>query len=52
MNVTLCMSYGSWILQLRIFKCSFDQTKRSFYRSLNTVCGRVGRSAADEAVVQ
>jgi len=36
------------ILLSRISKCSFDQAKRTFYRSLNAVFGRVNRSGSEE----
>jgi Reverse transcriptase (RNA-dependent DNA polymerase) len=32
---------GIVILRLRFFKCSFDQAKRAFYRSLNAIFGRL-----------
>jgi len=34
------------------FKCSLDNTKRSFYRSFNSIFGRVGRVASNEAIIQ
>ena len=43
---------GVHIIQSRIFKCSFDQAKRSFHRLLNAVYGRVGRSASEEVVIK
>ena len=33
------------------FKCSFDNAKRSFYRSFNGIFGRVGRIASNEVIV-
>jgi hypothetical protein len=49
--VTEIRYLGIHILQSHIFKCSFDQAKRSFYRSLNAIFGRIGRSASDEVVI-
>ena len=43
---------SSNILQSRVFKCSFDQAKRAFHRSLNAVYGRVGRLASEEVVIK
>jgi hypothetical protein len=43
---------GVHILQSRVFKCSFDQAKRAFHRSLNAVYGRVGRLASEEVVIK
>jgi len=34
-----------------IFKCTFESTKRQFYRSFNTVFGKVGRRAFEEVVL-
>jgi len=34
------------------FKCSFDNAKRSFYRSFNGIIGRIGRIASNEVIVQ
>jgi hypothetical protein len=43
---------GIVILRSRVFKCSFDQAKRAFYRSLNAIFGRVGRLASEEVLLQ
>ena len=43
---------GVHIVQSRLFKCSFDQAKRAFHRSLNAVYGRVGRYASEEVVIK
>ena len=43
---------GVHIIQSSLFKCSFDQAKRAFHRSLNAVCGRVGRFASEEVVIK
>jgi len=47
---------NEWVLETagvksRSFKCSFDQAKRAFYRSLNAVFGHIGRSASEEVVI-
>ena len=34
------------------FKCSLDNAKRSFYRSFNSILGKVGRIASNEVIVQ
>jgi len=34
------------------FKCSLDNAKRSFYRSFNSILGRVGRVASNEVIIQ
>jgi hypothetical protein len=39
-------------MQSRIFKCSLDQRKRAFYRSLNAIFGRIGRTASEEVVIK
>jgi exonuclease III len=43
---------GVHIVSSRLFKCSFDQSKRSFYRSINAVFGRIGRIASEEVMIQ
>ena len=43
---------GVHIIQSRLFKCSFDQAKRAFHRSLNAVYGDVGRFASEEVVIK
>jgi len=34
------------------FKCSLDNAKRSFYRSFNSIFGRVGRLPSNEVIIQ
>ena len=36
----------------RLFKCSLDMAKRSFYRAANAVFGKIGRFASDEVVLK
>jgi hypothetical protein len=43
---------GIIIVNARTFKCSLDHAKRAYYRSLNAIFGRIGRSAYDEVVLQ
>lgn len=43
---------GVYLTSNRTFKCSFDQAKRSFFRSLNAIFGKVGRCASEEVVLQ
>lgn len=43
---------GVVILRARVFKCSLEYAKRSFYRSANTIFGKVGRSASEEVTLQ
>jgi hypothetical protein len=50
--VTSIRYLGVHIIQSRFFKCSLDQRKRAFYRSLNTIFGRIGRSASEEVVIK
>jgi hypothetical protein len=39
---------GIYIASARSFKCSLDNAKRSFHRSLNAVFGKIGRIASEE----
>jgi len=34
------------------FKCSFEAAKRSFYRTANSIFGKIGRSASEETTLQ
>ena len=43
---------GIYILKARCFKCSFDHAKRAFYRALNAIFGKIGRSASEEVILQ
>ena len=43
---------GVFIEAASSFKCSLDNAKRSFYRSFNSIFGRVGRSASNEVIIQ
>ena len=36
---------------LRTFKCSLDHAKRSFYRAVNGIFGRIGRMASEEVIL-
>ena len=36
----------------RLFKCVFDDAKKSFYRSFNAIFGKIGRSATADVVMQ
>ena len=43
---------GVFIETASSFKCSLDNVKRSFYRSFNSIFGRVGRVASNEVIIQ
>jgi hypothetical protein len=43
---------GVCILRSNIFKCDFSDCKKSFYRSVNAVMGRVGATASEEVIIQ
>ena len=34
------------------FKCSLDHVKRSFYRAVNGIFGRIGRTASEEVILE
>jgi hypothetical protein len=40
-----------YIVSARSFKCSLDNAKRSFHRSLNAVFGKIGRIASEEVTL-
>jgi len=39
---------GVFIVRSSKFKCSFDNAKRSFFRSVNALFGKLGRSASED----
>ena len=43
---------GVFIIRSRIFKCSLDHARKSFYRSANSIFGKVGRIASEEVILQ
>ena len=43
---------GTHIVQSRQLKCSLDYAKKSFFRSLNAICGKIGRNACDEVILE
>jgi hypothetical protein len=49
--VRSCRYLGAYLVSGRIFKCSFVNAKRQFYRSFNAMFGRVGRLASEEVIL-
>ena len=43
---------GVYIVRSRVFKCSLDKAKKSFYRAANSVFGKIGRIASEEVTLQ
>jgi len=43
---------GVYIVRSRVFKCSLDMAKKSFYRAANSVFGKIGRIASEEVTLQ
>jgi len=43
---------GAYIVQSRQFKCSLDYAKKSFFRSLNAIFGKIGRNASEEVILE
>ena len=43
---------GVFLVKSRDFKCSFSYAKRSFYRALNAIFGKVGRVASVPVVLE
>ena len=42
---------GIDLIAARVFKCSYDNAKRKFYRTFNAVFGKVGRTASEEVII-
>jgi len=43
---------GVYLTASRVFCCSYSHSKRSFYRSLNAIFGKIGRVSSEDVVVQ
>ena len=43
---------GVFIVKSHVFKCDLDHAKRSFYREVNAIFGRIGRIAFEEVIIQ
>ena len=43
---------GLFIVRSHTFKCSLDHAKRSFYRAVNGIFGRIGRTASEEVILE
>jgi len=42
----------AYIVQSRQFKCSLDYAKKSFFRSLNAIFGKIGRNVSKEVILE
>jgi Reverse transcriptase (RNA-dependent DNA polymerase) len=42
---------GVFIARSRIFKCSLQHAKQSFFRAFNAIYGKIGRSASEEIIL-
>ena len=49
--VKSCKYLGIVMLSSRLFKCVFDNAKKSFYKSFNAIFGKVGRFASADVVI-
>ena len=43
---------GIFVAKFRLFQCSLESAKRSFYRAANAVFGKIGRTASEEVNLQ
>jgi len=50
--VSQCRYLGVYFQSARYFKCVFDESKKSWFRSFNAIYGKVGRFASLEVVFQ
>jgi len=50
--VQSCRYLGIYLLSARNFKCCFRNAKKSYFRSFNSIFGRVGRLASEEVVLK
>jgi len=40
------------VMSDRVFTCSLDNAKQSFYRTFNSLFGKIGRIASEDVIVQ
>jgi len=43
---------GIYLESAKVFKCAIDNAKKSFYRSFNSIFGKVGRVASEHVTVE
>ena len=43
---------GLFFVRSHTFKCSLDHAKRLFYRAVNGIFGRIGRTASEEVILE
>jgi len=41
---------GIDLAAVKVFKCSYDNAKRKFYRAFNAIFGKIGRTASAEVI--
>ena len=46
-----CRYLGVYLCASNCFKCSFSNAKKSFYRSFNSIFGKLGRLASEEVIL-
>ena len=49
--VNSCRYLGVYLCASSYFKCSFSYAKKSFYRSFNSIFGKIGRIASEEVIL-
>jgi len=50
-SVSEIIYLGVFFSRFRRFKCSIEHAKRSFYKTANSVCGKIGRIASEEVTL-
>ena len=50
--VSVLRYLGIFIVRSLKFKCSLEAAKRSFYRTANSIFGKIGRCASEETTLQ
>jgi len=43
---------GIYLVSAKMFRCAIDNSKKSFYRSFNSIFGKVGRTASEHVTVE
>ena len=47
-----CVCPHAWLCVCYIRACSLDYAKKSFFRSLNAIFGKIGRNASEEVILE
>jgi hypothetical protein len=50
--VNSCRYLGVYLVNSRRFKCNFDHSKTTYYKTFNAIYGKIGRLASEEVILK